>query len=157
MTLATFTVMGDPVPMPRARVVRGKSGNVHAFTPEAATRAKVRIKAAAAFALVPYFVGPLRIQVDAYLDPEGITFWKRGSGDVDNFGKLPMDALEGLAYANDAHVTELAVRKLPATEGRPRLVITLEGDIGPRPAAKPKPVRSQMKLIAKPATYRRTP
>lgn len=148
-------VIGDPVPMPRARVVRGKSGAVHAFTPEEAVKAKKRIRAAAELVRFPYFVGPIQMEIDVFLPRDGITFWKRGSGDCDNFFKLVADALEGIAYANDAAIWVMRVRKQPTAIGSPRLDILIHGEIGVRPGNKPKAAKVS-KLYAVPATYRRS-
>lgn len=148
-----LVVLGDPVPMPRARVVKG-----HAYTPEEATEAKKRIAAAARLTRVPFFVGPVTLGVDVYLPTTGITFWKRGSGDWDNYAKLAADALEGIAYANDAGVVDGRGRKFPATDGRPRLEITLEGTPGERPEPKPRPLhpkRNPTRLVLTPAVYRK--
>lgn len=153
MTRVTLHVLGNPVPMPRARVVRGKSGKVHAFTPEEAVQAKERIQMAARLVRLPFFVGPLVMDLDVHLPTDGITYWKRGSGDRDNYEKLVSDALEGIAFANDACIVDGRTRKLPATDGTPRLVICLEGEPGsPMPTHKRT---KNPKLFVVPAVYRR--
>jgi hypothetical protein len=92
--------------------------------------------------------------VDAYLSTEGVTYWKRGSGDWDNYAKLVADALEGIAFANDAQVVDGRCRKHPAADGRPRLEVLIEGEPGKRPQPRPKRV-GRAKLVPVPAVYRR--
>jgi hypothetical protein len=90
--------------------------------------------------------------VDAYLSTEGVTYWKRGSGDWDNYAKLVADALEGIAFANDAQVVDGRCRKHPAVDGRPRLEVVLEGT--PGEPCQPKATRVRT-LNLVPAVYRR--
>lgn len=156
MTRIQLIIPGDPVPMPRARVVNG-----HAYTPPEAVAAKQRVAHAARLVQVPLFVGPLSIEVDVYLAGR-VRFDKRGSGDWDNYAKLAADALEGIAYANDAAIISGTGRKHPADASGARMVIVLEGETGePAPKKKrtlrlvePKPSKD-WKALASPASYRR--
>lgn len=54
----------------------------------------------------------------------GIVLYGPGPGDVDNFAKLILDALEGPVYVNDRQVADLHVRRY--TDAHPRAVITVE-------------------------------
>jgi Holliday junction resolvase RusA-like endonuclease len=112
--------------MPRPRF-----GNGHAYTPAEAVKAKKGIRAAAELVHMPLFHGPLTLEVAVYLSEDRVTYWKRGSGDWDNYAKLAADALEGIAYSNDAHIIGAAVWKHPADEQGPRLEIVLTGDTSP--------------------------
>lgn len=150
MTRFRLVVLGNPIPMPRARAMR----HGHHYTPDDAREMKERIANAARMFGVPFFVGPLLMDLDVYLDPAGITYWKRGSGDRDNYEKLVTDALEGVCFANDACIVDGRTRKLPAEDGRPRIEAVLEGTTGKRPEPKLKRFR-RSKLIALPSVYQR--
>lgn len=153
MITVRLEVPGEPIPMPRARIVRLKNGRSHSFTPDEATRAKERVAIAARLARMPYFVGPLTVRVEAYLSEDRVTHWKRGSGDWDNYAKLACDALEGIAFGNDAAIIDGRGLKFPANGSQPRLVVFLTGNPGARPEPKPKKLTNNIRLS--PAVYRR--
>ncbi len=132
-TILRFSVMSDPVPMPRPRVVtqRGKS---HGYIPTAAARACWEIRMAAARALgdLPRFAGPVQVTVAVYLRQPG-TIPKRDRlkarptrrPDVDNFAKTALDGLSVL-WRDDAQVTDLIVRKFYAVDSASRWEIRVE-------------------------------
>lgn len=77
--------------------------------------------------------GPLAVRVDVHRElpksrPKGLasepdTF----KPDVDNVGKNVLDALNGLAWDDDASVVDLHVVKHPRTRARERIVVTIHG------------------------------
>ena len=131
-TAITFTVPGRPVPWQRARTHNGR----HFTAPEvAAAKLAIALSAKAAGASDRY-VHPWRVRIAAIYEPPAS--WSKnaraaalcnltkpiGRPDLDNLGKLVLDALNGVAWVDDAHVVELTVAKLygPAA----KTVVTLE-------------------------------
>ena len=126
---ATFTVLGAPVAWARA----GKNGKRHFTKPRQAAHMDA-IKWAAREAGVAQFQGPVRLTIWATF-PVPVSCTKLEAArrmasphtmkpDADNVAKLVKDALNGVAYADDAQVSELTVRKVWGHEGR--TVITVE-------------------------------
>jgi Holliday junction resolvase RusA-like endonuclease len=144
-----FTVFGDPMPWSRAR-----TGHGHHYVKDEETEYRNRIIAAAKLVGVPFFTGPLLMDLDVYLSTEKITYWKRGSGDRDNYLKLVGDALQGIAYEDDACIVGGLPRKLPDDGKGPRIEVTLDGTVGERPPLKLKKKRGRAKLKALPSYYR---
>ena len=92
----TIVVQGRPVPKGRPRVVRGR-----AYTPRETVIAERKIASIARSAWRQPLVGPVVVEADfRFAD-------SRSRGDVDNLVKLVLDALIGLAYADDRQVVEL--------------------------------------------------
>ena len=125
----TFSVPGDPVPQPRPRITtRGKHG--HAYTPAShpihAYRAAIAAAARAAGA-TPTDAAPLTLIVDLVFERPKSHFLKRGL--KDDAPKLPRadcsnclkgieDALNGVAWVDDAQVGKVIVEKSYGTEAR---------------------------------------
>jgi Holliday junction resolvase RusA-like endonuclease len=67
----------------------------------------------------PLFEGPLTVSIDLFVDRSEITLTEIDSekaalaGDVDNYAKSHLDALNGVAYIDDRQVYELRVEKHP--------------------------------------------
>lgn len=116
----------QPVPKPRPRVVRGKGGSVHAFTPRKAERAEDQIRQAWIDRAYPLLEGPLVVEVTVVLDrPKSHYGTGKNAGtlkagapqlvitrpDLDNYAKTALDALNGTAWTDDAHIVELALEK----------------------------------------------
>lgn len=110
---ATFVVEGDPVPKARPRFVRG-----HAMTDPRTTRAEQSVIMAARRAKIRPLDGPVVVWVD---------FWRRTKVrcDIDNLGKLVLDALNGIAWADDHQVVALNLTKGFDSE-RPRTEVRVE-------------------------------
>ncbi len=116
---------GVPVGKGRPRVTR----QGHVYTP-AATRdyeTAVRLTALSAMRGAAPLTGPLRVEVYAYLQPPaswsgaevaaalaGLTR-PTGKPDLDNVVKAALDACNGVLWADDAQVVELAAGKAYAT------------------------------------------
>ena len=132
--MMTFTVPGRPVPKARPRVVNG-----HAYTPretaayEAAVRGCYKACAKGAPPLtVPcavemVFRFPIPSSARRKTMPDKI---KAGDpyphkADVDNLCKAILDALNGIAFADDALVVRLTARK---EYGEPGAEVTIEED-----------------------------
>jgi len=94
--------------------------------------------------------------ISFHLPTDCITFWKRGSGDLENMSKLVLDALEGVAYANDAQVCVANLSKAQAEHGQERIEISIAGTPGkPKQPKKVSTSSTTWKAFAKTATYRR--
>lgn len=97
-----LVVPGPPVPLPRPRFGQGR-----VYEPQRVVNAK-RVIGAEWLRLYrgQFLQGPVCLTV---------TFAQRRQAtarpDVDNLAKLVLDALSGIAFADDAHVVELTARK----------------------------------------------
>ena len=117
-----FTVPGEPQGKARPRVVHG-----HAYTPTKTAAYEGRICAAYRQAYPgrkPYAAGePLRLWIMAWYGiPASATKARQAAmtageirptkkPDTDNIGKVVADALNGIAYHDDAQIVTLEVRK----------------------------------------------
>ena len=127
-----FSVRGTPKPQPRpkARLVKPRVGKafIQVYTPSTGVAEwRTAVARAGRREIREPFRGPLAIDITVYLerpkrldskraDP-GAALAPEAVGDVDNFGKAILDALHGVAFFNDAQVTDLAVRKRRAAAG----------------------------------------
>lgn len=121
-----FTVYGDPTPKARPRL--GKGGNV--YTPPATKQAEFLIQQAFRFdsdrtkldgpvSLSVYFCFKMPKRLKGKPEPHIVV------PDLDNLVKTVKDALNGLAYWDDAQVTDIHAFKRYTT-GKPRTEITIE-------------------------------
>jgi Holliday junction resolvase RusA-like endonuclease len=124
-----FTVEGDPVPQPRARItVRGRHG--HAYTPSDhkihAYRAAVAAAAVEAGA-TPTDAAPITLIIDLVFARPKSHFRKSGlredapklpRADCSNVLKGIEDSLNGVAWVDDTQVGRVVVEKSWGTEGR---------------------------------------
>lgn len=95
----TFEVLGEPVPKKRARVVDG-----HAFTPgeTVAFEAAIGWAFRAVYQGAP-LEGPLRVHVTVREQSRR----PQQQGDLDNYVKSALDALNGLAWRDDREVVAI--------------------------------------------------
>lgn len=132
-----FTVPGEPQGKGRPRFTR----QGRAYTPAKTVEYEQRIAGLAEAAMRP-FAGPTAlpcyVRVDVHKGiPKSWTRARRiraldglevpGKPDLDNVAKAVLDALNGVAYADDAQVVKLVVTKAYSME--PRLVVTVKEDI----------------------------
>jgi Holliday junction resolvase RusA-like endonuclease len=124
-----FTVSGDPVPQPRARItVRGRHG--HAYTPSDhkihAYRAAIAAAAVEAGA-TPTDAAPITLIVDLVFARPKSHFRKAGlrddapklpRADCSNCLKGIEDSLNGVAWVDDTQVGRVVVEKSWGTQGR---------------------------------------
>lgn len=111
-----FTVPGVPVPWARA----GSRSGVR-FTPAKQRGSMAQVKALCIVAMADRnpIEGPVELTVHATWIPPAswsrkkreAAKWKTGRPDVDNLGKLVADALNGVAYLDDAQVVRSTVEK----------------------------------------------
>ena len=111
-----FELWIDGRPRTKARPRMTRRGRV--FTPEATSLEEDRIAIALNNARVPRFEGPVSVVVDYYTTGQFIQIrdWaqpkSRLTGDVDNYSKLTLDAIQkSNALADDKAVAELWVAK----------------------------------------------
>lgn len=135
MTPLTFSVPGDPVPQPRPRVST-RGGFARAYVPSRHPVHAYR-QAIAAAALeagaTPTEAAPITVILDlvfarpaSHLTQKGL---RKGAPllprcDVDNAAKACLDALNGVAWADDCQVSRLVVEKSYGTEARTTVRIT---------------------------------
>jgi Holliday junction resolvase RusA-like endonuclease len=126
MKAITFSVPGDPVPQPRARITtRGKFA--HAYTPKKHPVHAYRdaiLREALACGLTPVSE-PIEVIIDAVFARPKSHLTKRGvkasapalpRADVDNVAKACLDSLKDLF--DDTHVRRLIVEKSWGDEAR---------------------------------------
>lgn len=124
MTAYTFTIPGDPVAWGRARLGKTKQH----YTPTKTRNFKTLVRLAAQAAGVRPIPGPVLVVVVAYWTwptsqqrkretrPEE---WRDTGPDADNVAKGVLDALNGLAYADDRQTALLVSAKRRAAQGAP--------------------------------------
>lgn len=102
--------------------VRG--GRARTYTPSKTAAVEYAIRTWALAQGVRPLAGPLRLHVEAYLPrPTGHTRAQREQRyvstrpDLDNLAKLALDALLGVAYADDGQVARIVAEKLYADPG----------------------------------------
>ena len=131
----SFTIPGEPVAKGRPRMTR--SG--HVYTPSKTRLYEAHVQAAwKAVREAEHSCNyPLRVFIAAYFPiPKSVSKKKRlamdgtphtKKCDADNLAKSVLDALNGLAFADDAQVYNLQVIKRYTAE-EPRVEVTMEWD-----------------------------
>jgi Holliday junction resolvase RusA-like endonuclease len=105
-TVARFTIHGEPASKSRPRFSR-RNGKVHAYTPEQ-TKAAERAMGWAFKGVAPGH------QIDEFASYGVMAVFFHGTNqrrDVDNMIKLICDGLNGIAWADDSQVVEVAGRR----------------------------------------------
>lgn len=125
---ASFVVPGNPVGKARPRFVRGRT-----YTPQKTVEYEQIVAASAHDAMPEPFTGPIRIEVYAWFEiPPSLSAKKRSERlatrhmqkpDLDNIVKTIKDGLNGIAYADDAQVSEIAAVKFWGTTGKCEVVV----------------------------------
>lgn len=130
-----ITIPGPPVGKGRPRaVVQG--GKIHTYTPAATAEYEAKVRHCWRAARLPGFDAdtPVAVTITAYHPVpasaskkarqamEGNTVFPMRKPDADNIAKAVLDALNGLAYADDKQVVCLTVCK---RYGLPRVVVEL--------------------------------
>lgn len=113
---AGLLVGGEPIPKGRPRAKAGQ----RAFTPKRTAEAEKRV--AGAFRAVHPGFEPLtgRLMLVA-------TFYRatRHRVDLDNLVKLPTDALNGIAYVDDAQIEEIHAKRVYGVGDQARTVLRI--------------------------------
>lgn len=111
----TLVLYEDPVAKPRPRVTR----TGHAYTPTHAMEAERRLRQAwvGEHGAAP-LAGPVSLDLEVWLRMPGSVPKKHRATarpvkrpDLDNFAKTVLDALNGVAWLDDAQVVEITCRK----------------------------------------------
>lgn len=108
----SFTHMGRPVPKGRPRFT--KYGGV--YTPRETAQAEAEIAYAYLRESGPLYAGPIGLSIDLFPDRTEVQLWPEDwdsslRGDIDNYTKLVLDALEKNAFHNDRQIVHLMTRK----------------------------------------------
>jgi Holliday junction resolvase RusA-like endonuclease len=132
----------DIVPIAKGRPRAGLlGGRPHIYTPTATQKYEAAVRKAAAVAMAGRapLAGPVRVAITVALPiPEyssdkraraaaesGASFpAKRGHGDVDNYAKAILDALNGVAFVDDCQIVDLTCAKRWGLH--PGLAVTVE-------------------------------
>jgi Holliday junction resolvase RusA-like endonuclease len=116
--LVDTVVVGDPVPAPRPRVGQGR-----VYMPKRAVEAKLNLQ--------QHFLVDLRRRRhrQRYRGPVKVDLWFSvlRAGDVDNYSKLVLDALQGVVLENDRQVVELHARLVPGSPTGVHVVVETVG------------------------------
>ena len=131
-----FTIPGEPCGKARPRVVR-PNGVTTTYTPEKTANyesyVKLEFKQQCG---IPFFTGPVSMEIVAYFGTPASASKKKISSmlmgllrptkkpDCDNIIKIICDALNGLAYKDDAQVVYVSLCKKYATVPRVEVSIT---------------------------------
>ena len=121
MNAIVFTVEGDPVPQPRARITT-RGGYGHAYTPDRHPVHAYRraIAQAAADAGATPVTTPVCVEIEAvFLRPKSHSTQKGLKAtapamprpDADNIAKAVLDSLKGIAWRDDTLVRRLVIEK----------------------------------------------
>lgn len=119
----TFVIDGTPVPWQRTTTLAGG----RRVTPKKMREAKARVRMFAAHAMkgarLALIAAPVCVTIDAYRRRK-----RDAVPDADNYAKLVLDSLNGVALDDDAQVVSLTVRKHDTREcgGQERTVVTIE-------------------------------
>lgn len=122
MKMTSFTVHGEPQGKARPRAVR-QSGTMHIYTPQKTKDYEREIAMAYKTKCNGMFSGAVEVEIHAYYTiPQSVSRKrvldmvsdrerpiKRPDGD--NVAKAVCDALNGIAYKDDAQVVDLIIRK----------------------------------------------
>jgi crossover junction endodeoxyribonuclease RusA len=114
----SFVVPGKPVPKARARVMRGG----WSFTPKKTLDYENLIK----------LVGisrrnALKVSISGgSFSIKVICYGARKNGDVDNYLKSYMDALQGVFWVNDCQIIDAHVLKVNCEKGKERTEVEIE-------------------------------
>ncbi|MBA9005991.1 RusA family crossover junction endodeoxyribonuclease [Thermomonospora cellulosilytica] len=123
--IARFVVDGEPLSKERARVIH-RDGKARSYTPDRTTQAEGRVGWAFRQA-----AGPHRPDPDSAYSVL-VTFHPgtRQRRDIDNMLKLVLDALSGIAWADDDQVVHVAADKAAPSPGQARTEVTVY-QVGP--------------------------
>lgn len=124
----TFFVPGQPVAKQRPKFAR-RGNFVSTYTPKKTADYEAMIRAMACEVMIAdprLCMGPLRASFEVRLgvptswskkrQNEAMQSWPMTRGDVDNYAKAALDAMNGYVFADDSQVVELFVRKVYAEE-----------------------------------------
>lgn len=123
MTEVHFAVEGTPVAQPRPRSgVDWRSGRVRIYRDDEhrVHGWRSRVSLAARRAIQAPLLGPVELRLAfffALAQPPRERAWRVTKPDLDNLVKATADALNGIAWGDDAQVVRLVASKLVAARG----------------------------------------
>ena len=106
----TFFVPGRPVPKQRPRTAHTRSGS-HTYTPTGTKLYEKKVRGLALVARQQQGWKRTESPVGMRITVSG------GSGDLDNYGKTVLDALNGIIYYDDKQVEDLTVKRGNGPQG----------------------------------------
>lgn len=128
----TFSVEGEPVTKGRPRCSCTKTGKVHVYTDDKTAQAELDVGWAfkAAYPGHEPLDCPLSVLMMFCTDKDRTD---RTSADIDNYAKLVMDALNGIAWVDDRQILHLTLHISPTLGSGPYTNVqirTMEPDGG---------------------------
>lgn len=110
-----FAIPDRPIPKGRPRFKALAGGKVVTFTPKATQEAELYV--ARCYQGGPLFDGPIGMRMEFCPRNTIVAIWPVAEasplkGDIDNYAKLILDGLEGVAYLNDRQVMSMSATKL---------------------------------------------
>lgn len=112
---AYLVILGEPVSKERPRF-NPKSGS--AYTPAKTRSAEKVVAQLYSDDCGVKFTGPVTLSITCYVS-------NKRRRDVDNMGKLILDALNGVAYVDDSQVHDLIVKKRYTSKERARVEVSI--------------------------------
>ena len=109
-----FTVVGEPMSKARARVTR--QGN--SYTPKTTVEAERRVRECFEATVCEPFSNAVGVELAFF---QGT----RARRDIDNMVKLILDAMNGVAWADDVQVNVVLARRVYTVKDRARSVIRI--------------------------------
>jgi len=132
-------VSGTPVAKPRPRGFKTKTGNIRFYTPTKGKRFENLIRERAEIVFKNPLDYPIKINVTFYMPRPKRLIWKTKPmpdvpcphrPDCSNLLKAIEDGLNGVAYLDDAQITDVKVQKRYHAGGKgPKTIIQIEQDI----------------------------
>ena len=109
-----FTVEGEPMSKARARVTR----QGHSYTPKGTVDAERRVRETFEATACESFSVPVGVELAFF---QGT----RARKDIDNMVKLVLDALNGVAWADDVQVSVLLARRVYKVKDEARTIVRI--------------------------------
>jgi Holliday junction resolvase RusA-like endonuclease len=131
-------ISGTPVPKARPRGFKTKKGNIAFYTPKHSKDFEYEVRRHAEEKFKAPMTCPVRLSVTFLLPRPKRLYWKTKAmprvahtsrPDIDNLVKSCTDGLNGIAYIDDAQITELkAIKRYHSGDEGPRTIIRIEED-----------------------------
>lgn len=127
------TIPVTPAPKLRPRAMVTRTGKVHVYTPKKTAHAEAVIRSIVAKSRKCFPRDEaVRLEATFYLTRPGSIPRKRKlpvvRPDLDNYWKSLTDALQGLAYEDDAQITSATLRKRYGSPARIELTLDSDGN-----------------------------
>jgi len=140
MNVITIEISGTPIAKPRPRGARTKSGKIIFYTPTKGKRFENIVREHAEKKCKQPVSCAIKMTILFLMPRPQRLIWKTRpmprmpcdkKPDYDNLAKSATDGLNGVAFYDDAQITDCHIRKrYHAGDEGPKTIITLEEDLG---------------------------